>query len=152
MDSRALTTLRRVEQNDDTLSSLLIGSSQSLRIGSSLSEGVFHSSDSDDYLRLGAAIGNNTHLETLTVDLHGSSLSVEDRGFYDGLKRNSSIVNLSLRLDNNTIIGGALTEVLEVYQENGSHLTKISIRFCNLVNGGVDNCHNIEQMHQSKTY
>ena len=129
MDSRALNTLRRVEQNDDTLFKLQIGD---------VSADNFNSSDGDDYSRLGAAIGNNTHLTKLIVDLHNAnSLAVEDRGFYDGLKRNSSIVAVELEGDvlggdnlniNNTIIGGVLHEVLKVYQEN-SHLTRINIKF-----------------------
>ena len=120
MDSRALNTLRRVEQNDDTL--------VKLEIGGPYYDADFHSSDEGcDYLRLGTAIGNNLHLTSLIVDLHGNSLSVEDRGFYDGLKRNSSIVAVDLRgnimLNYNPFIGGVLYEVLKVYQENGSHLT-----------------------------
>ena len=132
MDRLSENTLHRIEQNDDALSEL--------RIGGSLSKGEFHSSNSDDFSRLGAAIGNNTHLTELIVDLHRNSLAVEDRGFYDGLKRNSSIVDLILLGDNsnnnNTIIGGVLHEVLKVYQENSTLLTQISIRICNLVNGG----------------
>ena len=131
MDSRALNTLRRVEQNDDTLFKLQIGD---------VSADNFNSSDGDDYSRLGAAIGDNTHLTTLTVDLNENTLSVEDRVFYDGLKHNSSIFNLFLRgdimLNNNTIIGGVIHEVLKVYQENSGHLTAIGIKFCNLGNGG----------------
>ena len=73
MDRLSENTLHRIEQNDDALSEL--------RIGGSLSKGEFHSSNSDDFSRLGAAIGNNTHLTELIVDLHGNTLSVEDRGF-----------------------------------------------------------------------
>ena len=75
------------------------------------------------------------------VDLNDNALTVEDRGWYDGLRRNSSIKAIKLfgrnSLNNhNFIIDGVLHEILKVYQENSSHLTTISIRFCNLVNGG----------------
>ena len=69
--------LRRIEQNDDTFPSLLIGQ-----------RGW---NNGDNNARLGAAIGNNTHITNLVIDLDDNSLSVADRGFYDGLKRNSSI-------------------------------------------------------------
>ena len=79
-----------------------------------------------------------TITQQLVVDLN--ALTVEDRGWYDGLRRNSSIKAVKLFgniLNNhNFIIDGVLHEILKVYQENSSHLTTISIRFCNLVNGG----------------
>ena len=91
MDSRALTTLRRVEQNDDTLYRFQIGGTP---IGA---VAEFDSSDSDDYSRLGVTIGNDTHLKTLIiVNLLANSLTVEDREYYDGLKRNSSIQQVHL--------------------------------------------------------
>ena len=131
MDSRSQDImLRRIEQNDAALSSLMIGGL-----------GWF----GDDYSRLGAAIGNNTHLTKLIVDLNENTLSVADREFYAGLKRNSSIREVYLSENNilndnnyNFIIGGLIHEILKVYQENSSHLTQISIYYCNLVNGGDD--------------
>ena len=60
MDSRSQETLRRVEENDDTLVALRIGNDY--RIG-------FNSTDGYDFSRLGTCIGENTHLTTLTVVL-----------------------------------------------------------------------------------
>ena len=81
----------------------------------------------------------------VNLDDESVEARVEDRGFYDGLKRNSSIKQVHLLghgvLNNNNhnfIIGGVLHEVLKVYQENSTHLTRISICFCNLINGGDD--------------
>ena len=56
MNSDSQKNLHRVEQNDDTVIKLFIGY-------------VFISSDASDYSRLGAAIGNNTHLKTLSIVL-----------------------------------------------------------------------------------
>ena len=56
-------TLRRVEENDDTLKTL------QLREGTSMFDfaGRFYSNDCRDYSKLGAAIGENTHLTMLEV-------------------------------------------------------------------------------------
>ena len=59
MDSKSQKMLRRIEQNDDQLTTL--------RIGSAFLYGGFISSDTSDYLRLGTAIGNNIHLTKLIV-------------------------------------------------------------------------------------
>ena len=153
MDPQSQETLRMVEENYDLLFKLQIGG------GGPYCDADFHSSVGNDYSTLGAAIGNNTHLTKLTVNLYGNSLAVEDGGFYDGLKHNSSIREVNLRgdimLNNNTIIGGVLHEVLKVYEEN-SHLTTISIRFCNLENGGdnavaatLRNCTNLNHIDLS---
>ena len=99
--------------------------------------------------------------DTYVVDLNDNALTVEDRGWYDGLRRNSSIKAVKLFgniLDNhNFIIDGVLHEILKVYQENSSHLTTISIRFCNLVNGGdgaiattLRGCTNLKQIDLSR--
>ena len=61
MDSKSQKTLRQIEQNDDQMTSLKI-SSALLEV-----DGGFKSSDASDYSRLGAAIGNNTHLKSLDV-------------------------------------------------------------------------------------
>ena len=149
MDRHSQNTLDWIEQNDARLAGF--------RLGGERSEFSFHSNVSDDYSRLGAAIGNNTHLTCLVVNLDDNSLSVEarveDRGFYDGLKRNlfGHIMN---NIYNHIIIGGVLHEILKVYQENSSHLTRIGITSCNLVNGGdgaiattLRSCTNLKRIH-----
>ena len=99
-------------------------------------EGEFHSDNSDDYSTLGAAIANNTHLETLAVILSDDlPLGVVDRGFYEGLKSNSSICNLGLHCNNRSIAGGVGQEILKVYQKNGN-LTVLRITNAFLQSGG----------------
>ena len=63
MDKRSRKTLRKIEQNYASLRELMIGRRF---VGISFT-GAFTSSDSEDYSRLGAAIGNNTHLTRLEV-------------------------------------------------------------------------------------
>ena len=116
MDSLSQNTLRRVEQNGAALSKLRIG-------GANYDADAFTSSYGDDYARLGTAIGNNTHITNLVIDLRDvNSLTIEERGFYDGLKHNSSIKQMRLlghsvgRNDNNHnfIVGGVLHEILKI--------------------------------------
>lgn len=72
-------TLLRVEQNDDTLKKLSIGSV----------DGGF------DFYRLGIAIATNNYITKLWVHLDDSLLrGISDAEFYDGLKQNSSISKL----------------------------------------------------------
>ena len=59
MNNNSKKTLRRIEQNDDELTLLCIGDPDF--------DGGFISSDTSDYSRLGAAIGNNNHLTKLRV-------------------------------------------------------------------------------------
>ena len=126
MDSRSQETLRRVEENDDTLVALRIGNDY--RIG-------FNSTDGYDFSRLGTCIGENTHLTTLAVVLPDAvALSVTNNEFYDGLKQNSSIHKLTLICWDN-IAGGVGQKILEAYQEN-NNLTEISINNADLQNGG----------------
>ena len=94
-------------------------------------DGEFYSDNSDDYSTLGAAIANNTHLERLTVALSDDlPLTVAaDRGFYDGLKSNSSISVVQLCCDGRNIAGGVGQEILKVYQENNAPSGLHSILF-----------------------
>ena len=127
MDSRSQETLRRVEENDDTLVALRIGNDY--RIG-------FNSTDGYDFSRLGTCIGENTHLTTLAVVLPDAvALSVTNNEFYDGLKQNSSIHKLTLICWDN-IAGGVGQKILEAYQENNSNITDINISRMGFENGG----------------
>ena len=105
MNGRSPQTLRRVQENDDTLESLWIGGRRD-----------FRSSVGDDYSRLGAAIGENTHLTKLNVVLDDIVSDVTNNAFYDGLKQNSSIQTLSLICHNFAVVGGVVEAifVLEV--------------------------------------
>ena len=100
-------------------------------------DGEFYSDNSDDYSTLGAAIANNTHLESLVVWLSDDHpLGVADRGFYDGLKSNSSIHNLSLVGDIGQSTLAIGQEILQAYQENNSHLINLRIERAGLQSGG----------------
>ena len=133
MDNNSRETLRRVTQNNPSLKTLSLDDYNTYG-----DDGQFHSDNSDDYSTLGAAIANNTHLEKLEVTLSDDiPLGVSDREFYDGLKRNSSVSNLELWCNSQTIAGGIWhEEILKVYQENNSHLTYLYISDANLQNGG----------------
>ena len=138
--------LHRLEQNDATLNILQIGGTFSL-YGNDNSADMFYSTDSIsiDFSRLGAAIGQNTHLTHLQFVLANSGLDVTEREFFDGLKRNSSIhkldINFGDQLNNQLAIveeGGVGHEILNAYQESNRHLSRLYIRFASLQNGGDD--------------
>ena len=133
MNDNSQETLRRVTQNDPSLTELLL-------VGNSLYDGdedKFYSGSSDDYSTLGTAIANNTYLKTLEVMSYNDlPLGIANRVFYDGLRRNSSIHELMLRRDIRNIAGGVGQEILQVYQENNSHLTDLFISNSNLQSGG----------------
>jgi len=122
-------TLRRIEQNDDGLKRLWIGNTD-FHWG-------FQSSDASDYSRLGAAIGNNTHLEELRVRLGlNQALVITNNEFFNGLKRNSSINIVTLNCNQYTLIGGVEHEILKSYQKINNNLTRLDINRAVLDNGG----------------
>ena len=133
--------LRRVEENDETLTKLYIGDYYDGDISGS------------DYSQLGAAIGENTHLKTLTVVLDGITLDVTDREFYDGLKQNMSIYDLYLDCRSaRNIVSGVGHEILKIYQEN-INLTRLQVDCADLQNGGnsvitttLRNCTNLNEI------
>ena len=133
MDNISRRTLLRTTQNDPSLAYLV------LRIVNNNTGfgGKFYSDNSDDYSALGAAIANNTHLSALRVWLSDDlPLGVANRGFYDGLKSNSSISDVQLSCNHITIAGGVGQEILKAYQEKNSQLTALRIIEANLQNGG----------------
>ena len=151
MDKRSEHTLRKIEQNDAALTELWIGS----HFVSKKFDGAFNSSSSEDFSRLGAATGNNTHLTELYVDddFDESGLTVTNSEFFDGLKQNTSIHTLYLNCNNDSIVG-EVHEILKAYQENNKHLTDIRIVRVSLQNGGVDliantlrRCTNLKQIY-----
>ena len=149
MDTCSQETLRKIEQNDAALKILWIGSFFVRK----KYDGAFNSSNSEDYSRLGAAIGNNTHFTALGVaDFDESSLTVTNSEFFDGLKQNMSIRALCLDCRNRIIAGGVVYEILKAYQEKNNHLTSIRITRARLQNGGDDiiantlrRCTNLEE-------
>jgi len=135
-------TLRRVFSNDETLLKVTIDTTNIL-------EGSFTATDADEYSQLGAAIGTNTHITKLTIDVNRLELdSLKKSDFLDGLKRNSSINRLEM-----VGIGSAGRLVLQAYEENNAHLTHLSIRCGELHNGGntaiastVRSCTNLREI------
>ena len=128
MDSISQETLRRVESNDNTLTTLKIKNCNFDR------NGRFNSSDGRDFSTLGSSIGENTHLTTLVITPNDENLfDVTNRGFFDGLKHNYSIHSLVLHCDMHEI--GVGHEVLNTYQES-NNLTCLYIGQADLRNGG----------------
>ena len=139
--------MRRATKNDPSFTTLrLVGTRW-------MYDHDFYSENSADYSTVGAAIANNTHLERLVVLLSNRLPRLADRGFFNGLKANSSISDLRLYCEYTpqNIAGGVAHEILKVYQENNSHLTYLYISNANLQNRGdrviVDtlrNCRNLQ--------
>jgi len=123
MNDNRQETLHRVEHNDDSLTTIAIGSAE---------EGF-------DFNRLGKAIATNTHLTSCNVYLRDIALNVTDRGFYDGLKQNTSIYKLIIECGTAYIHDFRVGyEILKAYQENNNRLKVINIlRATNLHNEGA---------------
>jgi len=133
MDARSLKTLHRVEENDDTLTELRIGKYHN-------QDGSFTSEESNDFCKLGAAIGKNTQLQKLVISLRNTALTVADKEFYDGLRCNSSICEVAINGDHHHIIGSVLHEILKAIRKKEDRLsrqiTSLDIQFTGLENGG----------------
>jgi len=134
MDSRSKDTLLAIEQNSNKVTCLKVGVHH-LESG----EGLFHSEESNEYDKLGTAIGNNTHLTNLEItNLYNNvTLDTTNKRFYNGIRRNSSITNLYLHaitFDGNDITDVAF-EVLRACQEQNI-LTILHINTMPLVNSG----------------
>ena len=150
MDNNIQNILRRVTQNDPSLTTLILDNNNIYGDDSFM----FYSDNGDDYSALGAAIANNTHLAKLEFTLSDDlPLTVANRAFYDGLKSNSSIHELILYCRSLNIAGGVAHEILKIYQENNNHLTVLRIYDADLQSGGdrviVDtlrNCRNLQSL------
>ena len=106
--------LRRIEQNDPKLTSLYIGPDDS----------QFWLHEGADLLRLGHAIANNTHLES--IDLRESSPLLVD-----------NTVPLIEGLQQNTTIKDVRNAILSEYVGNNSSLTRIDIILHSNLRGGI---------------
>ena len=153
MDAHSQETLRRIEQNDATLTTLRIGYTYDpeARVNQ---DGTFYSRDSDDFSRLGASIKENTHLTDLIVLLNGYgavgftsspgvfALDLTNEEFYEGVKQNSSFQRLELDCNNRTryFVGGVGHEILKAYryQAKNRKLTHLLDSRTSLANGGDD--------------
>ena len=140
--------LRKVEENDDSLTSIKIC------CGSRYDPEVDR-----EFARLGRGIVDNTHLIELKVHVCARTpLVVEDKEFFEGLKRNSSIHKLTLTFDNHpadnwtlfNIIGGVGHQILKAYQENNNNLTHLHIRAAyggdSIVTTTLQRCMNLKEI------
>ena len=138
--------LRRVEENNDALTSINIYSLEPPEVDR-------------EFARLGRGIVDNTHLIQLKVHVcERTPLVVGDREFFEGLKRNSSIHKLTLTFDNHpasnwtlfNIVGGVGHQILKAYQENNSNLTQLYIRGAyggdGIVATTLQRCTNLKQI------
>ena len=130
-------TLQRIEGNDPTLGHLFIGTRNSEEIEG----GITSNNEGEDFSRLSAAIGENTHLKILYVR-HDEidETALDSSAFFEGLKRNFSIIRLSIDgLENDSIDGGVGHKILNAYQEKGNlHYLRVTLSPpANLQNGGV---------------
>ena len=126
--------MSRVDKNDPTVTEFQIGGK-----GFDSDMNMLRPSDSSyesAFCRLGGCIAENTHLIQLDIYLSdGILLHTTDRGFYDGLLRNSSIKTLRLLCPPNTnIIGGVEQEILTAYHAN-NHLTQLTLISIDMQNG-----------------
>lgn len=123
-------TLQRISQNDHTLTRLHYRYSNS-------STGIFNSSSTNDFSRLGKAIATNQHLKTLL--LHADNMPAlisSNTEFYNGLRQNSSIHDLHVW--GGSFIVGPLPELLKVYQDNSCLTNIMVVNARNIQDGGVN--------------
>ena len=129
-------TLLRIEQNDNSLTTLFIDGGIHTRDGHG---GRFNSRDG--FARLGNSIGTNTHLTNLEVSMrHGIELDVTHREFFQGLMQNNSIKKVKLLCNGRYTLGRpVIHEILKAYWKIGNNnLVDLSIDSINLQNGGED--------------
>ena len=74
MDPSSLQTLRRVEENDATLTELHIGGVGNVH---------FNSSNSRDFSHLGTSIAQNTNVQTLSFNFVQHNLDAMNNEFFD---------------------------------------------------------------------
>ena len=126
MDEESRETLLRIKENHSGLTKLYIGNDadDEYEIGS-----IFISNLGNDFTTLGRCIGKNTHLNKLEVNIQSLANINIPRGFYNGLRRNSTIQTLMLRC---IVLGYVGNEILRAYQENSSQLIKLDILRANI--------------------
>ena len=128
-------TLHKIQQNDASLRVLQVGCDierNEIPIGDGKFTVPCITGDSSEYSTLGAAVATNEHIKKLKVHVLGHPLDIEESGFFDGLKLNTSINNLELHcaegvgLASVSKFGRLAHEILKKYQEN-NNLTQLVI-------------------------
>ena len=100
-----------------------------------------HLAQHNDFYRLGVAVGENTHLIELEIDV--SNIIQSDTStfqtLFDGLKHNSSICNLHIKGSSRNHLCDVGIEILRAYQVNSNQLTHLSVTyFLSLQQNGGD--------------
>ena len=127
MDEKSRETLRRIKENDDHLTKLYIKDDAEYVY----ERFIFNSSKGSDFTKLGQYIATNTHLDELVINIQSVASIFIQKGFYDGLRRNSTIQTLTLHC-NFALLGDVGNGVLSAYRENSNHLTHLYILRANL--------------------
>lgn len=133
-------TLHMIEQNDAELTGIYIGSGFPEDDIDDEDDGVifgrFSSVSSDDSARFSSCIAKNTNVTNLLVDLDNAGVDITDCVIYNGLKQNTSIKLIELKGFHYPIVGMIGQQILNVYQENNTHLSGIKLIRCDIINGG----------------
>jgi len=138
MNSHSRETLSRIEQNSSNMRKLILDGVNSTR-KHFLVDGYFSSSLVDDYSTLGEHIKNNTRLTSLKVNIHESEALQRvcmAQTFFDGLRQNSSIKDLTLTSSINIVNGVVWRPILMAYWMN-NNLIRLHIESIALNNGGA---------------
>lgn len=153
MDEESKEVLLRVKENHVNLVKLCIGDD----VNDDFREGfTFSSSKASDFTKLGQYIATNKHLTKLEINIQ-SIVNINIRkGFYDGLRRNSTIQKLLLRCTNT--LGDVGNDILSAYRRNSAHLTQLEILQANLQHNNeadhvaltLRSCANLKQINLSQ--
>jgi len=142
--------LSLVEQNNSSFKLLSLGD-----MGCQFHVYGYSFSDNSDYSRLGTAIGNNTNLDIFEVDIaYIEGIDTENNTLYDGLKRNSSIKELSLHCDMHDIndMNEMGRQVLRAYQKDNNSLASLYIQSVTLHADDISTITNTLKMSVNLTY
>jgi len=149
-------TMHRIKQNDPSLNQLRIGSTNNdiNEEDNNITMKYIREFAKLGTLYLGSYISENTHLTSLqlkgdTFYESNNRAECDDSEFYNGLKNNSSITELIINGYEHSIfsgamytmpqniVGGVVQEILQVYQINSSHLTRLDIQHVSIIENGA---------------
>ena len=137
MPDKMMHAMRRVDQNDPTLTYLLMCEPPTTVEKDDPHFGMTYITDDGPALkRICDSIGENAYLQDVCFDAPlGLSNTVARSTHFAGLKRNTSIH--SLGLSRCELSQGVGHEVLKAFEENGKHLTKFALWRCMIRHGGT---------------
>jgi len=137
MPDKMMPAMRRVDQNDPTLTYLLMCEPPTTVEKDDPHFGMTYITDDGPALkRICDSIGENAYLQDVCFDAPlGLSNMVARSTYFAGLKRNTSIH--SLGLSRCELSEGVGHEVLKAFKENNKHLTKFALWRCMIRDGGT---------------